>query len=123
MQDHAVVEVHGLHGIELDELTELVPPTAVDTVQDEERAASHYGELTLVTIGLIASGAAIQALAAWLSRRAARNQVSQGFTIVVQPDGTVRIELANVAAGGQPGQPSTAAEIAKSIADAISSAA
>ncbi|RSM51501.1 hypothetical protein DMB66_41820 [Actinoplanes sp. ATCC 53533] len=123
MRRHAVLRVDGLHGIELDELTEAVPPDSVETVEGPERSVTHYGELTLITVALVASGAAIQALSAWLSRRAARNQVEQGFTIVVEPGGTVRIELANLAtpAGGQ-ARPSTAEEIAQSIAEAITSA-
>jgi hypothetical protein len=124
MQDHAVLQVQGLHGIELEEMTEAVPPDSVQSVDEPEREATHYGELTLITVALIASAAAIQALSAWLSRRAARNQVGQGFTIVVEPGGTVRIELSNLAApAAQPGKPSTAEEIAQSIADALAAAA
>lgn len=123
MHDDAVLRVTGLHGIELDELTETVPAGSVASVDEPRREATHYGEPMLITVALIASGAAIQALSAWLSRRAARNQVAQGYTITVEPDGTVRIELAGLSGPGEQAQPSTTAEIAKAIADALSAAA
>ncbi|MBM2615641.1 hypothetical protein JIG36_08760 [Actinoplanes sp. LDG1-06] len=123
MADNVVVRVDGLHGIELDELTETVPPEAVESVHEPEPSATHYGELTLITVALIASGAAVQALSAWLSRRAARNQVQQGFTIVVEPGGTVRIELAGLSGQPASGQPSTPETIAQALKEAISEAA
>lgn len=120
MNDSATLQISGLHGIELDELHEMPPAGSVIEANDPDRPPGHFGEPALITAAVLAGAAVVQALSAWLSRRAARAQVAQGFTIVVEADSKVRIALSNVAAPStDQNSPSTAAEIAKSIKDAL----
>lgn len=93
------LQIIGLSEVELLELEEQFPDSAMERVRDDSLANTEHGDLGLTAAVVIVTAAVVHGLSVWLAKRRIEDINTSALSFEKLPDGTVRLNVTHMSRG------------------------
>jgi hypothetical protein len=93
------LQIVGLSELELLELEELLPDSAMERLQDESLPKTAHGDLGLTAAVVIVTAAMVHGLSVWLAKRRIEDIKESTLSFEKLADGTIRLNVTQMSRG------------------------
>ena len=99
MSESTYLQIIGLSEVELLELEEQFPDSAIDRFRDERLSKTDHGDLGLTVAVVIVTTAVVHGLSVWLAKRRVEDLNVSNLSFEKLADGTVRLNVTQMSRG------------------------